>query len=325
MAIIVCPECGEKISDTVKQCVHCGVKITVCAECGKVFAKNVEVCSECGYAFQQVTNNGIEYHSSKDVISKWEKSGISQKFIYSNYINAALFIISLVFLGIAVIKLLLWDDILVATETFSSIKTLLVFFVIFYVVQCAYSNFGEYGKTMMLSIWCVGNNIDINSVLRTTLQMDFDAMTLDNVAEELGGSQWCLRSAAYSKDVLLRTNIKKYNIIKLCLAAVTAIMLVVFFVTNVEIYMAAEILKSDAFGIEGWSFSKIENWWALIVAAISFIVNHFLSKHTEKIEEKANNDYVKQNLPDCFESYQKYVTSENFAEYILKRGENATK
>ena len=52
MAIILCPECQGKISDTVNQCVHCGAKITVCRECGSVYTANVETCTNCGFVFQ---------------------------------------------------------------------------------------------------------------------------------------------------------------------------------------------------------------------------------------------------------------------------------
>lgn len=57
MAMIQCPECGQKISDKAKKCIHCG-KVFVeektvneeikCSECGIVLAEADEICPNCG-------------------------------------------------------------------------------------------------------------------------------------------------------------------------------------------------------------------------------------------------------------------------------------
>ena len=31
--LVSCPECGNSISDTSKECIHCGVKLKKCKEC----------------------------------------------------------------------------------------------------------------------------------------------------------------------------------------------------------------------------------------------------------------------------------------------------
>ena len=48
MSLIKCPECGQMISSTTKQCVHCGCKISFCNECGNVLVGDVKQCSNCG-------------------------------------------------------------------------------------------------------------------------------------------------------------------------------------------------------------------------------------------------------------------------------------
>ena len=53
MAIVICPECNEKISSSVSQCVHCGAKITVCPECGKIYMDHPNTCAECGYILKK--------------------------------------------------------------------------------------------------------------------------------------------------------------------------------------------------------------------------------------------------------------------------------
>lgn len=48
MALIKCPECGGDMSTTLKQCIHCGCKISVCPDCGSVVAGEISVCPKCG-------------------------------------------------------------------------------------------------------------------------------------------------------------------------------------------------------------------------------------------------------------------------------------
>ena len=52
MALIRCPQCGEKISDQAVQCVHCGYQLKngqhICRDCGAVLTGNDGVCPNCG-------------------------------------------------------------------------------------------------------------------------------------------------------------------------------------------------------------------------------------------------------------------------------------
>lgn len=48
MSLIKCPECGQMISSTTRQCIHCGCKITFCSECGSVLAGDIKQCPNCG-------------------------------------------------------------------------------------------------------------------------------------------------------------------------------------------------------------------------------------------------------------------------------------
>lgn len=56
MALIKCSECGKEISDTAKECIHCGCPIEkkqVCSECGNEVDSTVKVCPNCGNTLQQ--------------------------------------------------------------------------------------------------------------------------------------------------------------------------------------------------------------------------------------------------------------------------------
>ena len=66
MAVINCPECNEKISNTVKQCVHCGASIVICPECGTAFVEGVKLCTECGYEFKKKNEQSTIKKESKN-------------------------------------------------------------------------------------------------------------------------------------------------------------------------------------------------------------------------------------------------------------------
>lgn len=313
MAIIVCPECGEKISDTVKQCVHCGAKITVCPECGKIHTGNVSVCTECGFAIEKPLNNTVECNTSKEVMENWSKSGFINKYVYSNYINLGLAAVTFLFFVIAVIRLIVWNDIFISAKVLSTINTLLVFFVIFYIIRSTYSNLCEHIKTIMVALWCRQNNINLDSIISNTLKMDFDSMTVEAAGEMLGSSEWCCRAAAYSRNIWLRTNMKKYGAIKIILSSITSIFIAIFCSTNAEIYVGVKVLSAS------FKFSMIEGWWALIVAAVSFIINYFLGQYIERVQEEGTLKDIEQNLPELLHAYKSYVSPEEMANYLLKR------
>lgn len=64
MALTTCPECGGKLSTTVKNCIHCGCKITFCPECGMTLIGEPISCTECGYSFG--SKNASQNQSDND-------------------------------------------------------------------------------------------------------------------------------------------------------------------------------------------------------------------------------------------------------------------
>lgn len=53
MAMIVCPHCGEQVSEKAKKCVHCGAILIPeekkhCMECGAELEEGMTECPNCG-------------------------------------------------------------------------------------------------------------------------------------------------------------------------------------------------------------------------------------------------------------------------------------
>lgn len=60
MALVQCSKCGEKISDTSKNCIHCGNKLQSnilvnCPECGNECEVG-SICKNCGYKIKKKKN-----------------------------------------------------------------------------------------------------------------------------------------------------------------------------------------------------------------------------------------------------------------------------
>ena len=55
MAIIICPECGGKVSTTLKECPHCNYRFNdtkICPECGEEIDINLSKCPICGFVLE---------------------------------------------------------------------------------------------------------------------------------------------------------------------------------------------------------------------------------------------------------------------------------
>ncbi len=324
MAIINCPECGEKISDTAKRCVHCGVSITVCPECNNIYMNDPVVCPSCGYEFVSVSKSakhieGEEISSAGEVMKKWQVSEPFYTYLFKPWIWILFISAAVVLLGIAVILLLTWDNILTMSSTMKNVKTLIVFAAIFYALFAAYSPLGEHLKYILLAKWCGRKGVKYENVISNSLKMDFDAMSVEAASEELGGLQWTISAASYAKNPIQRAKRQNTAIFMTICGIVEALFLGLFLSKNAEIFMAARVVESDILGIKGFEFSMIKDWWMLIVFAIGVLAYKISDMYFDKIAERERANWTRKNLPDLMPKFSRYVESENMVEYIMKR------
>ena len=62
MGIRICPDCGGKVSESRRDCIHCGYIFPVtkqCPDCGESVEEHAKVCPECGYPFEVEQTTGV--------------------------------------------------------------------------------------------------------------------------------------------------------------------------------------------------------------------------------------------------------------------------
>ena len=62
MGIRICPDCGGKVSESRRDCIHCGYIFPVtkqCPDCGESVEENAKMCPECGYPFEVEQTTGV--------------------------------------------------------------------------------------------------------------------------------------------------------------------------------------------------------------------------------------------------------------------------
>lgn len=70
MAMIICPKCGEQVSDKARKCVHCGeiLKEEVkkyCVECGTELEEKMTECPNCGCPVEQMEEQNKDEQPQK--------------------------------------------------------------------------------------------------------------------------------------------------------------------------------------------------------------------------------------------------------------------
>ena len=324
MSIIACPECGEKISDKAKNCIHCGCKITVCPECGNVSAEEIETCSVCGYAMSQ---KKIEEVKDKNENLKDVKS-LNGAFcksmpIVSLFSTKAANIISLILLGAVLVfagfgvgGFFIWlgnGNFLKGAETVNNTNTLLILATICLIIVSAYGACAEYVYTLFYSKYLDAKKIDSISAIQEALNVDFDKLTLDSAGELSSAIRETIWATVIQKSAVYKSQKTKNTVVGIVLFGMFAILLCSFLVDVVNVWGGAVILL----GKDNFSFSMIENWWLLIGAGIVLVVGFIWDKIAEKIETNSIDACVKKNIPDNYKQYESKV--KNFDDYIVDK------
>lgn len=317
MAIINCPECGEKISSTVNQCVHCGAKITVCPECNNVYTGHLETCPECGYILniekETINKSNVkEKNIIKTARQAEEKCNFEsplQKLYKSKSIRFILIGIECLLGIIAATKLINWHKNMTInySNTLSSIKTCLIFLAIFDVVSNMYDVIAPILSKKDFLSWIKNKGINLRNLIDTSFSQDFENMIPDDMLKNAVSLQNSIDCEIYDADITVKSKTITSAIIIIFIESLISILICIFTCTNVEIYMSAELWRSDTFNTPGFDISMISNWWLLILSGIIFVGKLVYSSIYEKQCESIKENWIRKNMPNNIDKYQIYI------------------
>ncbi len=323
MAIIKCPECNEKISSTVDQCVHCGAKIIACPECETAFVKGAKVCTECGYEFEKA-------HPTVDL--KDQSTDEGNKKINANHLDTGMVekgsvyllvlltglasLVTIGFLFWIFTKLLDWNKtpanmLLTAKDLHSDCMTLLTFAMIFIVVGAILDVAEKKARVQQYVNKARENKTTLPQIIENTLSIDYSKKSRDYADDQSQNLRDIINADIYERSVDAKNRFMSCSVFKIVLSVVISVCLYFFIQHNIEVFMTAELFKSDMLNIPGWSWERIEEWWLLVVVCVAVIIIKVLDK-TIEISEKKRSEWIKKEFPDGYETYDKHLDGDSW-------------
>ena len=303
MAIIQCPECGAQISSSAKNCIHCGCEFKVCEECGNVIVGNPESCPSCGLTFVKKA----EKPSAEDltpVVQKWESESFFQKFLKTNALQMISFIASAALLIIGIIGIFTWKNsdaleaLMEAENVLSERKTMFVFSGILFVLSSFFLQFNVYWRSSSFQLWAYKHELNIISHLKKELEFDFTTITASEISDRYDDTIVLIKAEKYKQNPKAKNYEKAIAVFAILASAVSAILMTVFLINNTENYMESVIIDGDF---------KLEGILLLILSVVIYIGKTIITHALEKKVEQADDDLIKNELPENYEAYSRYV------------------
>ena len=312
MAIILCPECQGKISDTVNQCVHCGAKITVCRECGSVYTANVETCTNCGFVFQskvKVEKKEIKVPSANELTESWYQSSPLSKIAFKKNkvikrVMDALLIIAFIIITLGCFVL---DGYFSESNMYIfGVYICMILLGVFTILGTIFDGIKVYLSRNAFSKWCSNKKIGINTVILPSLKTNFDALSTSEAKIELKALKMCVETSFHTYDYANRYNAVAVRVFETLIECVAHVLLLSFFFKNIDILFEY-----------GLKLSAIENWSLLIISLVLLLVSGVLATVAENSEEKVRSQWFCKNFPAYSELYNKYITKQD--DYLIDK------
>lgn len=312
MALIRCPECGQEISDTVSQCVHCGARVTVCPECGAVCMGEATICSTCGYILKAEESKPVKETPPEKVTlealrKEWAKGCSAEK--TANILN----IVGGV-LGIAIILLCFCVCIFEKNpnKTMGFLWGILLPMDFVGAVLGLISDSLEMRAAVAFPMFLRAKGVDHLALLDENLS-SFSSL-LPEKAKERGETvkEWVLGEAYYASHSARSSRLAKEiwdTILSRVDTLYCCIAMTVFFK---KIF----VLASGA-GVTDWGIIELmlkqlftPGWIIVILVGVAIgIAVKILEKSIEKQKKTITRKWVEKNAPEHLAAYDKYVAN----------------
>lgn len=296
MALVNCPECGEKISSSAGACIHCGYRFNVCPECGEVLPNTELTCNKCGYRLVPKTDalhaeNKPQQQSDYDKMSKRVQADNS--FLKKmTILRVILTVISLIPAVIFSIKIVNWSN-YDAEKQLLTYKDMLDSIKIFSVIFCLFSSvdfgidcvFRKQFVTLRCANWIRQNKIEYISYLRSF----YDGVT-NNASEET-----LLRitdAAFYSEN----QKYKNYYIAKWVIQALITVIGCIFFgifIVNIIDAWTISCLKVSDIGFDTGCLRRLIPAGICLALGFLFEFAFWLLTDKDKVKWQQEHNLIK--------------------------------
>ena len=347
MAIINCPECNEKISDSVRQCIHCGAKISVCKECGSVFQKELDYCPNCGFVISsEFVVNSKEKNTkekfSEQIVERWEKeTPLSFLYTKSITIQVIFIVLALTFTVLAIQTFFSWLSIfknesssiwgelenqanamITAEETLSKIKGYFSFCALFCCIEAMFT-LKNLISAFGFANWAKNNSLNLSEILNNDFSLDFYSMSFEKAQNCARKVQLSLNAHLYNTSLHIKNSSIKFLFIKSFSYIFSNAF--IMYIT----YKLAEFIMSNVLnGTMKTNFIEMigdfvtENALLILLLIVVYIgLNIYTSSQKKQIENIRKN-WVEKNLTEGQIKYEKYIKDPEgfrFAQEFNKR------
>lgn len=328
MAIIICPECNEKISSSVNQCVHCGAKITYCPECESVFAQTLQKCPSCGFELEKIPQTIAEEQNKEPKIEVESSIVANKKWLLGSPVRSMFFgnswlawIPRIVYVVIFAIVLINIGSALKGDTSLNGVAVLCVSLLF---VEDAFEEVIATVKYISYSSWFKANNLSLRALLDKDFNLEFGKMVVDTAADNGEAIKFSLNAELYKNDANFKICLLLRSIFKCILKCVRNVFVAIFAVIFVDLYSVYVYLSGGQMGIWEFITNHMTGWGYLIAAAVLVICSYVCGYIFNKKEEDLRLNWINTNAPDKKGIYEKYISDpEMFA--LIQAGDDATR
>lgn len=315
MAIITCPECGQKISSTAQQCVHCGCKITVCSECGKVLLGEPDVCSECGFPFKKVEQKiqtpekKQDFNDVAEAVKKWKEESVIAKILPYNTILACL-LFALMFLGLVLVFINYsipidgnYENMVYSYKSsLSGIRGGIILFTTICIIVEIYHAYGGHIFCYFFWKWAKEKNIDLKKLIEKSFDIDYNLKPFKERQRYCVTLFLAVKTKLFEDNQLVREKTIKVFVVAELVNLIKEILFGVLLYTFLEYLLQSAIFNlTKDFDV----FKTIINYpklWAFLIPVALTIVELVIASYDKTHKEVEL--WVNKNMPN---NYNKIV------------------
>ena len=207
---------------------------------------------------------------------------------------------------------------------FNSVKTMYVFFGLFWVASNFLFDFRVYYYAIDFGKWVKRNNLDSTQLLRKYMGQNFNKMTVQEIAQESALAYNLLFTIHFQKDLLFAAREKRHLIISTCLSGVKMILLCAFLVRITENYMNFVVLDggnyiTDSLLNFGNDNFLLNNKILILAIIIAYIVEFIYGKRIMRKRLNSFDAWINKQMPSHYLKYDKYI--KNLSDFVVNTAE----